>query len=81
MLYIQANAYTMSQNTKHAFLTVQNVSELLQLSQITIYKYIRERKLEAIEFGGHYRIDASSLKNFIESHKVKTKKGQMIYEK
>lgn len=44
------------------------VGEILKLSTITIYKYIREKKLEAIEFGRHYRISALSLEKFIQSH-------------
>lgn len=55
------------------FLTVQEVTEILKLSALTIYKYIRQRQLEAIEFGGHYRIERSSLDKFIENHKVQKK--------
>lgn len=58
-------------NSKQEFLTVKDVSDLLKLSIITIYKYIRERKLDAIEFGGHYRIHIASLNKFIEDHKVR----------
>ena len=52
------------------FLTVQDVSDLLRLSVLTIYKYIKEGQLEAMEFGGHYRISSASLENFINNHKV-----------
>ncbi len=52
------------------FLTVKEVSDLLKLSVLTIYKYIKLQKLEAIEFGGHYRIGKSSLSKFIEAHVV-----------
>lgn len=52
------------------FFTVGEVSKLLKLSVITLYKYIREQKLEAVEFGGHYRIEKSALTRFINSHKV-----------
>jgi len=55
------------------FLTVQEVTEILKLSTLTIYKYIRLHQLEAIEFGGHYRIERSSLDKFIENHKVHKK--------
>lgn len=60
--------------TEHDFLTVKEVSQLLKLSELTIYKYIREGKLEAIEFGGHYRVGKTSLSKFIESHIVEGKK-------
>ena len=61
---------------KGQFLTVQEVSKLLKLSELTIYKYIRTQKLEAIEFGGHYRIPESSLSSFIENHKVTSKQPE-----
>lgn len=51
-------------------LTAQEVADILKLSVLTIYKYIKERKLEAVEFGGHYRIPASSLAKFIRKHAV-----------
>ena len=66
---------------KNMLLTVQEVSSLLKLSVLTIYKYIKEGKIEAIEFGGHYRIKKSSLFQFIDSHKVNNKeKGSGRYE-
>lgn len=52
------------------FLTVQEVASLLQLSVLTIYKYIKENKLEAVEFGGHYRIHKTAINKFIEKHRV-----------
>lgn len=70
MVYIAAHKKTMSFLFKNNFLTVAEVSQVLKLSVITIYKYIREKKLEAIEFGGHYRIERSSLQKFINQHKV-----------
>ena len=60
----------MRYNYKHDFLTVAEVSELLRLSVLTLYKYIKSGDLKAIEFGGHYRIYKSSLDTFIEKHKV-----------
>lgn len=60
----------MSFNTDDRLLTVYEVSDILKLSVLTIYKYIRTNQLEAIEFGGHYRISSSALTKFIENHKV-----------
>jgi excisionase family DNA binding protein len=51
--------------------TVQEVAQLLKLSVLTIYKYIKEQKIEAVEFGGHYRIEKISLERFINTHRVK----------
>ncbi len=60
----------MSYNNQTAFLTVQEVSSLLRLSVLTVYKYIKLGRLPAVEFGGHYRIPKDSLTKFIETHKV-----------
>ena len=60
----------MSYLSNSEFLTVQEVAEFLRLSVLTIYKYIREEKLQAIEFGGHYRVQRDSLNEFIELHRV-----------
>jgi len=62
----------MGHATKTNYLTVQEISKVLRLSALTIYKYIRERKLSVVEFGGHYRISHESLNEFIENHKIGT---------
>lgn len=51
------------------FLNVKEVSVFLNLSALTIYKYISEKKIKAIQFGGRYLIDKSSLNKFIEERK------------
>ena len=75
MIYIAILIKTMRYYSEKDFLTVREVSHLLKLSELTLYKYIREGKLEAVEFGGHYRIGKTSLTNFIESHAVVKKKS------
>ncbi len=64
-------AQTMTHNNETNFLTVAEVSDLLRLSVLTIYKYIKSGMLDAVEFGGHYRISETSLNSFIEKHKVR----------
>lgn len=58
------------------FLTVQEVAKRLKLSELTIYKYIKGGNLEAIEFGGHYRVSIPSFRNFINDHKVEGKEHE-----
>lgn len=60
----------MGYNKDNEFLTVSEVAKFLRLSVLTIYKYIKEEDLEAVEFGGHYRVLNSSLENFIRVHRV-----------
>ncbi|MBI2443519.1 MAG: helix-turn-helix domain-containing protein [Candidatus Levybacteria bacterium] len=57
---------------KHKLYTVAEVARILKLSTITVYKYIKEQKLEAIEFGRYYRISALSLEKFIQDHTLPT---------
>lgn len=64
---------TMSYSIGNDLLTVKEVSTFLKLSVLTVYKYIKERRLEAIEFGGHYRIEKSALSSFIKKHRIKNK--------
>jgi excisionase family DNA binding protein len=64
----------MSYKVTDDLLTVQEISSFLKLSDLTIYKYIKEGRLEAVEFGGHYRVKKSSLEEFIE-HQTVCKKG------
>jgi len=53
------------------FLNVKEVSVFLKLSALTIYKYISEKKLKAIHFGGRYLIERSSLNQFVNDRKNK----------
>lgn len=52
------------------FLTPAEVAKVLQLDLLTIYKYIRNKKLLAIKFGRNYRIRREDLDNFIKSNKT-----------
>jgi excisionase family DNA binding protein len=69
----------MRYNTDERLFTVSEVAKFLKLSSLTIYKYIREQKLEVLDFGGHYRIPQASLDAFITQHVVigKSKKGDV----
>lgn len=52
------------------FFTPSEVAKELQLNLLTIYKYIRNKKLLAIMFGRNYRITKEDLDKFIESNKT-----------
>ena len=52
------------------FLNVKEVSVLLKLSTLTIYRYISEKKIKAIPFGGRYLIEKSSLNKFIKERQL-----------
>lgn len=64
----------MSYKQIEEYLTVLEITKILRLSALTIYKYIKEGKLIAVEFGGHYRISKTSLQSFIDEHQVFSRK-------
>jgi len=53
------------------FLNVKEVSAFLKLNALTVYKYISEKKIKAIHFGGRYLIDKSSLTKFVQQQENK----------
>ncbi|MBI4136721.1 helix-turn-helix domain-containing protein [Candidatus Roizmanbacteria bacterium] len=67
----------MSYNRATEYLTVHEIAQLLRLSVLTIYKYIKGGQLIAVEFGGHYRVSRSALQAFIKEHRVAQRKEQL----
>ena len=56
------------------FLTVDQVAERLQLSKMTIYRYLKAGKIAAYDLGKEYRIKQSDLEEFLEKKRLKVKK-------
>lgn len=57
-------------NKNKQFFTPSEVALELRLNLLTIYKYIRNKKLLAIKFGRNYRIEEKDLDKFIKSKKT-----------
>ena len=51
-------------------MTPQEVADELQLNLLTIYRYIKYKKILAIRLGRTYRIHKKDLDIFIESNKT-----------
>lgn len=51
----------------YKFYTCAQVSEILNVNKELVWKWIRDRKLTALNFGREYRIREEDLKAFIES--------------
>ena len=62
--------YNLQMDINTGFLTPQEVAEQLKLNLLTIYSYIRSKKLRASRFGRKYRIDSRDLKDFILEHRI-----------
>lgn len=70
------------------WLTVDEVAKELKISKSIIYRLIRKGELEAVDLvdnkgkivrKGHYRIMRSSLKQFLESKKVRSLPNQITH--
>jgi len=51
------------------FYTIKEVMKSLQLSRITLYRYIYSGKLKTYKFGKEHRIKKEDLDAFLEEHK------------
>jgi len=54
------------------FYLVEELAEKLRVSTMTIYRYIKRKKVKAYKIGKEFRIDHEEFNNFL--NKVKTKK-------
>jgi excisionase family DNA binding protein len=61
----------MKNYTKKQFLTPQEIAEELKLNLVTIYGYIRAKKMVALKIGRSYRIESNDFDAFIERYKVR----------
>jgi putative molybdopterin biosynthesis protein len=53
------------------FLTIDEVSKTLNLSKMTIYRYINAGKLPAYKFGREFRIEPKDFDDFLKENKIK----------
>lgn len=51
-------------------MTVDQVAAYLQLNRLTVYRYIRERKIPAARIGKLYRVLKSDVNQFLDAQKV-----------
>lgn len=61
----------MNYYSKKKFFTPKDIASKLQLNLVTIYSYIKKKKLIAIRIGKSYRIDQTEFDKFIESNKLR----------
>ena len=48
------------------FYTAQELADKLQVNVMTIYRYIKAKKLKAYKIGKEYRIDKTEFENFLK---------------
>ena len=56
-------------------LTLQQVSGLLQVSNDTISRLVKDQKLAGTKIGNQWRFTTEAIENYIKSRTVKTKKS------
>jgi excisionase family DNA binding protein len=49
------------------FYTPQEISDMLRVNIMTVYRYIRAGKIKAYKIGKDYRIDEKEYKKFLQS--------------
>ena len=52
------------------FLTIDEVAQTLNLSKMTIYRYINGGKLPAYKFGREFRIEPKEFEAFLAKNKI-----------
>ena len=55
----------MRQSTSNKLFTIQQVMSRLQVSDETVYRYIRSGKLKSIRVGGLWRVSEEALQEFL----------------
>lgn len=53
------------------YYTAQELAELLSVNVMTIYRYIKAKKLQAYKIGKEYRIDRAEFERFMNRAKMK----------
>jgi excisionase family DNA binding protein len=53
------------------FLTVKDICKDLQVSEQSVWRYIKSGKLNALRIGGEYRISKADYQTFLDNHRKK----------
>lgn len=52
--------------TQEQYYSIEEVSKMLKVAYLTVYRWIRANKLKSYKAGKQYRIQEKDLNNFIE---------------
>jgi len=55
------------------YYSIKEVSKVLKVAYLTVYRWIQDDKLQALKAGKQYRIGKKDLDNFLNSHKKRSK--------
>ncbi len=51
------------------YLTVKDIATRLQVSEQTVWRWIRSGELPSIKLGGQYRVSPDDLQDFLKKHR------------
>ncbi len=55
--------------TATKFYTIEEIAELLKVSYLTVFRWVKAGKLTAYKVGKQYRIELNDLNNFLNNSK------------
>lgn len=55
---------------KPTYYKVEQVADMIQVTKMTIYRYIKAKKIKAYKFGKEIRIDGADFQSFLEKSKI-----------
>ena len=58
-----------NEDNQEEYYSIEEVSKMLKVAYLTVYRWVTSGKLRAIKAGKQYRISAKSLNKFINPHK------------
>ncbi len=61
----------MTNNKQKEFYRAEELAEALQVNIMTIYRYIKAKKLKAYKIGREYRVDKIEFNKFLDSVKTR----------
>lgn len=61
----------MPNQEKQEFYTPKEIADILKLNIMTIYRYIKSKKIDALKIGKEFRIEKQSFDKFVGNSKIK----------
>ena len=55
--------------TKDEYYTIEEVAKMLKVAYLTVYRWVRAKRLVALKAGKQYRIKKEDLDNFLKGYK------------
>lgn len=56
------------------YYTIKEVAEILKVAYLTVYRWVKDGKIEAYKLGKEYRIKKTDIEKFVEGSKYQTEK-------